>query len=68
MELARIALIAAVCFADGALLFGDWNRRVHRWPAVRRWIESIATRFESPNGSRWARSSVICQTPGSARP
>jgi hypothetical protein len=54
MDLARIVLIAAVCFANGILLLWDWN--------------GLGRIGLPPQGYRWARSGALFPAPGSARP
>jgi hypothetical protein len=68
MDLARIVLIAAVCFANGILLLWDWNRLARALP-LGRWIETLSRRIGLPTqGYWWARSGAIFPAPGSARP
>jgi hypothetical protein len=68
MALVHIALIAAVCLADGILLLWSWNGRARRWLSGN-WFESLAKRIGSPiSGNRGARSGAMCRATGSVRP
>jgi hypothetical protein len=60
MDLARIALIAAVCLADGILLLlWNWLERA-RGRGLGSWTEIL--------GNRWARGSAMCPPTESVRP
>jgi|HubBroStandDraft_5_1064220.scaffolds.fasta_scaffold02312_12 hypothetical protein len=68
MDLARIALIAAVCLVDGIWLLWDWNAWVRRRVAGGG-LESLARSMGSPlDQNRWAGGAAMCRTPGCARP
>jgi hypothetical protein len=68
MALVHIALIAAVCLADGILLLWKGNGRAHRWVSGN-WFESLAKRIGSTmSGNRRASSGAMCRATGSVRP
>ena len=69
MDLARIALIAAVCLADGILLLlWNWNGRAREWVSGS-WTRSLARRIGSQiSGNRWARGGAMFRPTESARP
>jgi hypothetical protein len=67
MDLARIALIVAVCLADAILLLWNWNHRV-LGRALGRWIEGWAKRMAlSIRGNPGVRRGALYRTAGSVR-
>jgi hypothetical protein len=69
MDLARIALIAAVCLADGVLLLlWNWIERTRERVSAS-WAEILARRIGLQiSGNRWARGAAMCPPTESVRP